>query len=47
MIMGEKPNLLVTSSHVKGRLDGVTPYAKVYWLDDLDDKELDRLAPVD
>jgi phosphoglycerate dehydrogenase-like enzyme len=43
--MVEKPNLLVTSSPVKGRLDSLLPYAKVFWLDDLDDKELDRLLP--
>ena len=43
--MGEKPNLLVTSSPVRGRLDSLLPYAKVYWLDDLDEKELDRLLP--
>jgi len=43
--MGEKPNLLVTSSLVKGRLDSLLPYAKVYWLDDLDEEELDRLLP--
>ncbi len=43
--MGEKPNLLVTSSHVKGRFDELTTYTKVYWLDELDDKGLDRLLP--
>src|SRR5437879_5999140 len=43
--MGEKPNLLVTNSHVAGKLDALNPYAKVYWLDDLDDKELDRILP--
>src|SRR6267378_3037937 len=43
--MGEKPNLLVTNSHVAGKLGTLDPHAKVYWLDDLDDKELDRLLP--
>jgi phosphoglycerate dehydrogenase-like enzyme len=43
--LSEKPNLLVTSSFVKGRLDGLLPYSKVYWLDDLDDKALDHLLP--
>ena len=43
--MGEKPNLLVTGSPVKGRLDDLPPFAKVFRLDDLDDKELDRLLP--
>jgi phosphoglycerate dehydrogenase-like enzyme len=43
--MGEKPNLLVTNSHVAGKLGNLDPHAKVYWLDDLDDKELDRLLP--
>jgi D-3-phosphoglycerate dehydrogenase / 2-oxoglutarate reductase len=43
--MAEKPNLLVTNSPVRGRLDGLLPYATVYWLDDLDEKELDRLLP--
>jgi len=43
--MGEKPNLLVTGSPVKGRLDGLLPFAKVFWLDDLDERELDRLLP--
>ena len=41
----EKPNLLVTSSFVKGRLDVLLPYAKVYWLEELDDKALDDLLP--
>src|SRR6267378_5387543 len=44
--MGEKPNLLVTNSHVAGRLDNLSSHAKVYWLDDLDDKELGRLLPL-
>src|SRR6266566_443721 len=43
--MGEKPNLLVTNSHAAGKLDALDPFAKVYWLDDLGDKELDRLLP--
>jgi D-3-phosphoglycerate dehydrogenase / 2-oxoglutarate reductase len=43
--MAEKPALLVTSSPVRGRLDSLLAYAKVYWLDDLDEKELDRLLP--
>jgi phosphoglycerate dehydrogenase-like enzyme len=44
--MGEKPNLLVTNSRVAGRLDNLSSHAKVYWLDDLDDKELGRLLPL-
>jgi len=43
--VGEKPNLLVTNSPVLGRLDILAAYAKVYWLDELDEKELDRLLP--
>ncbi|HVB96062.1 MAG TPA: 2-hydroxyacid dehydrogenase [Nitrososphaerales archaeon] len=43
--MAEKPNLLVTSSPIRGRLDSMFPYAKVYWLDDLDERELDSLLP--
>ena len=43
--LAEKPNLLVTSSPVRGRFEGLAPYAKVYWLDDLDEEELDRLLP--
>jgi phosphoglycerate dehydrogenase-like enzyme len=43
--MGEKPNVLVTGSPVKGRLDDLLPFAKVFRLDDLDDKGLDRLLP--
>src|SRR5712692_6885661 len=43
--MGEKPNLLVTNSHVAERPDNLGSRAKVYWLDDLDEKELDRLLP--
>lgn len=43
--MSEKPNLLVTDSFAKRRLDGLLPYAKVFWLDDLDERELDRLLP--
>jgi len=43
--MAEKPNLLVTSSPVRGRFDGMLPYAKVFRLDDLDERELDRLLP--
>src|SRR5579862_5415994 len=44
--MGEKPNLLVTGSPVKGRLEGLLPLARVYSLDDLDEKELDGLLPL-
>ncbi len=43
--MGEKPNLLVTGSHAPGRIEGLTPYAQVYRLDELEDGELDRLLP--
>src|SRR6266513_2376205 len=43
--MAEKPNLLVTNSHVAGRLDALLPRANVYWLGDLGEKELDRLLP--
>jgi phosphoglycerate dehydrogenase-like enzyme len=43
--MVEKANLLVTSSPVKGRLDNLLPYAKVIWLDELDERELDRALP--
>ena len=44
--MGEKQNVLVTSSPVNGTLDKLRPYAKLYWLEDLDEKELDRLLPL-
>jgi len=40
-----KPNLLVTNSFAKGRFDSLLPYAKVFWLDDLDEGELERLLP--
>ncbi len=43
--MAEKPVLLVTDSPVRGRLDILLPYANVHWLDELDEKELDRLLP--
>jgi phosphoglycerate dehydrogenase-like enzyme len=43
--MAEKPNLLVTSSPVRGGLDSLLPYANVFLLDDMDEKELDRLLP--
>ena len=43
--MSEKPNLLVTSSFVRGSLDGLRPYANVYWIEDLDDKSLDGMLP--
>jgi len=43
--MGKKPNLLVTSSPVSAKLDSLLPYAKVYVLDDLDERELDLLLP--
>lgn len=43
--MEEKPNLLVTDSHVPGRFDSILPFAKVYWIDELEEKELERLLP--
>lgn len=43
--MGEKPNLLVTNSHVSTRFDSLLPYANIYWLDDLEGKELEGLLP--
>jgi phosphoglycerate dehydrogenase-like enzyme len=43
--VSEKPNLLVTNSFVKGRFDGLLQYANVYWLDQLDERALDRLLP--
>jgi D-3-phosphoglycerate dehydrogenase len=43
--MVEKPNLLITSSPAKGNLDAFLPYAKLYFLDDLDERELDKLLP--
>jgi phosphoglycerate dehydrogenase-like enzyme len=43
--MAEKPNLLVTSSPVRDKFDSLLPYAHVLWLDDLDERELDRLLP--
>jgi phosphoglycerate dehydrogenase-like enzyme len=43
--MGEKPNLLVTNPHVAGMLDALNSHARVYWLDDLDKRELDRVIP--
>jgi len=44
--MSEKPNLLVTSSAVIGRFDSLRPYAKIYLLDELEEEELDRIAPL-
>jgi D-3-phosphoglycerate dehydrogenase len=43
--MGEKLNLLVTSSFVSGRFEPLVPYANLYFLDELDDEELDTLLP--
>jgi phosphoglycerate dehydrogenase-like enzyme len=43
--MAEKQNLLVTGSPVRGWLDELSPFAHVHWLNDLDDKGLDRLLP--
>jgi D-3-phosphoglycerate dehydrogenase / 2-oxoglutarate reductase len=43
--MGEKPNVLVTGSPVKGSFDALLPLAKVYRLDDLGERELDHLLP--
>src|ERR1700693_6223269 len=43
--MGEKPNLLVTNSHVNGSIDSVLPYANIYWLDALHEQGLDHLPP--
>jgi D-3-phosphoglycerate dehydrogenase / 2-oxoglutarate reductase len=43
--MVEKPNLLVTSSFVGGRFESLLAHANVYFLDELDDKELDALLP--
>jgi len=44
--MRERPNLLVTDSHFPGKFDDLRPYAKVYWLDELQENELDRLLPL-
>lgn len=43
--MPEKPNVLVTSSYAGGDVDLLRPRANVYLLDDLEEKELDRLLP--
>jgi phosphoglycerate dehydrogenase-like enzyme len=43
--MAEKPNLLVTSSPIRDRFDTLLPHANLLWLDDLDERELDRLLP--
>ena len=43
--MGEKPNLLVTNSRVTEWLRPLRPHAKTYWLDELDEKELDSILP--
>jgi phosphoglycerate dehydrogenase-like enzyme len=43
--MSEKPNLLVTSPVVKGRFDSLLPYARIYWLDELDERELNPVLP--
>jgi phosphoglycerate dehydrogenase-like enzyme len=43
--VSEKPNLLVTNSFVKGSFDGLLQYANVYWLDQLDERAVDRLLP--
>ena len=43
--MRERQRVLVTGSSVKGSLDSLLPYSKIYWLDDLKEKELDRLLP--
>jgi phosphoglycerate dehydrogenase-like enzyme len=44
--MSEKPNLLVTNSHVKGSFDSLLPHAKIHWLDELEDREIDRVLPL-
>lgn len=43
--MGERPNVLVTGSFARGRLEPLLPYSRLHWLKDLDEKELDRLIP--
>lgn len=43
--MGDKQNLLVTDSLAKARLDAILPFARVYLLDELREKELDRVLP--
>jgi D-3-phosphoglycerate dehydrogenase len=43
--MGEKPNLLVTSSFVGGRFESLLAHANVYFIDELDERELDVLLP--
>jgi len=43
--MREKPNLLITNSRVKEWLEVLPSRAKTFWLDELDEKELDRIIP--
>jgi len=41
----EKPKVLVTGSAAWGRFDALLPHADVFWLDDLEEAELDRVLP--
>src|SRR5438309_609549 len=43
--MGEKRNLLVTNSRVTEWLRALPPHAKIFWLDELYEKGLDRILP--
>jgi phosphoglycerate dehydrogenase-like enzyme len=43
--MGEKPNLLITNSRVKEWLKVLPSRAKIFWLDELHETELDRILP--
>jgi phosphoglycerate dehydrogenase-like enzyme len=43
--MADKANVLVTGSASWGRFDSLAPYAKVVWLEDLKETELDRILP--
>ncbi len=43
--LSKRPNLLVTGPRVKGRFSSLSRYARVHWLDELSEKELDTLLP--
>src|SRR5437870_970418 len=40
-----KPRVLVSSPSTKDRFGALAQYAEVYWLDELDPEELERLLP--
>ena len=40
-----KARVLVAAPFEKGEFDALTPYAEMYWLEEMDDKELDAVLP--